>query len=49
MNGPAASGPGILQGFSFKRRDKPRGLKPTGGIQSMEWILTQLNQGYKPQ
>jgi hypothetical protein len=32
MNDPAASGWGIRQGFSFKSRGKPRGIKPTGGI-----------------
>ncbi|VAX12248.1 hypothetical protein MNBD_GAMMA24-919, partial [hydrothermal vent metagenome] len=31
MNDPAASGRGILQGVLFKSRDKPRGIKPTGG------------------
>jgi len=33
MNDPAASGRGIRQGFSFKSRGKPQGIKPTGGIQ----------------
>jgi len=32
MNDTAASGRGIRQGFLFKTRGKPRGIKPTGGI-----------------
>ena len=34
MNDPAGSGRGIRQGISFKSRGKPRGMKPTGGIQA---------------
>jgi hypothetical protein len=32
MNDPAASGRGILMNRYSKRRGKPRGIKPTGGI-----------------
>ena len=33
MNGPAANGRSILMKSYFKRRSKPREIKPTGGIQ----------------
>ena len=36
MNDPAASGRGILEGFSFKSRGKPRGIKPTCGIKNRQ-------------
>jgi len=36
MNDPATSRRGILEGFSSKSRGKPRGIKPTGGIEFLE-------------
>jgi Cof subfamily protein (haloacid dehalogenase superfamily) len=39
MNDPAASRRGILEEFSFKSRGKPRGIKPTGGIELLEATL----------
>jgi len=32
MNDFAVSGREIIQGFLFKSRGKPRGMKPAGGI-----------------
>jgi len=34
MNDPAASGRWFRQGFLFKSRGKPQGMKPTGGKKS---------------
>jgi hypothetical protein len=39
MNDPAASGRGFRQKFSFKTRGKPRGIKPTGGIETSTRIM----------
>jgi hypothetical protein len=44
MNDPAASGRDILMNRYFKRRGKPRGTKPTGGIKSFH--PEELHQRY---
>ena len=50
MNDPAANGRGFRQEFSFKSSGKPRGLKPTGGIQGKIHLLqAQLPIGKGPQ
>jgi hypothetical protein len=44
MSDPAASGQGILTNRYFKRRGKPRGIKPTGGIQYFTFEV--INHGF---
>jgi hypothetical protein len=41
MNDPAASRRGIPEEFSFKSRGKPRGINPTGGIQTLRTLTRQ--------